>query len=364
MKRTWIVLLLLALAGVGAQAQPSYHEVADVPTDLGLGTYPPAHVVRNSAGVHSPELVFPQDITPDALFQTAGGDWLLSPSATTDLGGTDYDPRDVVSFDGLTYSSYPPYGGAVGQIPAGSNVDAVLLDPGSGHVVVSFDVPTTISGTTYDPGDLVLYTGIFEPVPFFDASAAGIPPEVNVTAADIREPRLVLSVDVPFGSPPILPGQLLGWDGSILTTFDPQPAWPSNRSSHVEGLSFLPDPGGIGDSLRVSRLGAGQLRLQWASSSCAGGRNFGIYEGTLGVWYSHGKIDCEDAAPGNEEDIPLPGGSTYYLVVPHNDHLNANYAGSDEGDYGESRAGVLTAPRPPAPPVDACVANHLLGCSP
>jgi len=363
MRKTWIVLLLSALAVAAAYAQPAYHEVPDVPTDLGLGTYGPWQVLRNDLGTYSVDLQLP--FTPlDAVFQTGDGEWLLSLSVTADLGGTDFDPPDVVVLDGMTYSPYPPYTGAAVQIPPGSNVDALLLDPATGFVVVSFDVPTTISGTTYDPGDLVMYTSIFEPVPFFDASAAGIPPEINVTAADIRGPRLVLSLDVPFGSPAFLPGQLVAWDGSILTTFDPQPAWPANRSSHLVGLSFLPDPGSIGDSLRVGRLGAGMLRLNWNTSNCAGGNSFGIYEGVLGVWYSHGKIDCQTTVPVNQEDIPLPGGNTYYLVVPHNDDLGINYAESDEGDYGESRIGAVIAPRPPAPPVDACVANHVLGCSP
>ena len=84
-----------------------------------------------------------------------------------------WDPRGVFLWDGAAaFAPCAPHGGVVGLIPAGSNLNAVFLDPGDA-LVVSFYVPTTIGVITYDPADLIRHNGVFfDAIPYFDASAA------------------------------------------------------------------------------------------------------------------------------------------------------------------------------------------------
>jgi hypothetical protein len=244
-------------------------------------------------------------------------------------------------------------------------VDAAFVDPGSGLTAVSFDVPTTIFGITYDPADLVLYIGGGF-VPLFDASVAGIPPTANLISADTRGGLTVFSLDVPttVAGTTYLPGELIAWNGVLLASFDPQPGWPVFRSSQVNGLSFQPDPGVVPPTIMVASIGAGLLRISWSASACAGGGDYGVYQGTIASLpvYDHTSIDCIDGGVPLQEDVPLPAASVYFLLVPHNDVNNNNALFNDEGSYGtDNIAGVMTQ-RPVG--IATCTANQVLSCSP
>jgi hypothetical protein len=253
----------------------------------------------------------------------------------------------------------------VSLIPAGSNVDAAFLDPVSALVAVSFDAPTTIAGTTYDPADLVLYIGGGF-VALFDASAAGIPPTANLISADTRGGLTVFSLDVPTTVAGITyrPGELIAWDGVSLASFDGQPGWPVLRSSRVNGLSFQPDPGVVPPTLMVAKTGAGMLRISWAGSTCAGGSDYGVFQGTIASLpvYDHTSIDCDDGGIPFQEDFAIPAGNVYFLVAPHNDVNNNNMAFNDEGSYGVDNIAGVMSQRPVG--VNTCAANQVLGCSP
>lgn len=364
--RTLVLLALTgALAGVPAWSQATYYESVDVPTDLPFGagtTYVPWRVVKNAAGAYSTTGGIAPPSIIDALFRSGGGRWLISLESAAELGGVTFEPGDVLQWDGGAVF-VPFFDASTAGVPDGTNVDAVFLEPAGGDLVVSFDVPVRFGANLYQPGDLVRYAGgAFNP--FFDATVAGIPDTANLTAADVRGGRLVLALDVPTTTTAgvlVLPGELYAWDGVILAPFDPQPGWPASRSSTVTSLSFLPDPGVVGPTLTVERLGA-QLHLAWTNSTCSGGQDYGIYEGQIGSYYSHTGIVCTDGGVPLQEDIPLPAGNTYYLVVPHNDPGLLNPAFSDEGSYGLDYVGGAMNERPLS--AGACVANQVLGCSP
>ncbi len=343
MKRLTILGAILLLGG-GLQAA-SYYTCPDVPTDLAASTHTPWQIIRSDAAIYTLAQPLPPNTPLDAMHHMCNGEWLVSVDVPTDLGGTTYQPDDVVRFDGGVV--YTPFfcGGLVG-VPPGSVLDAFFLDGGDGaDLIVSFDVPTDltgIGGTRLDPADLVRFvrTGascgnwVVGPL-YFDASAASppVPLEVDVIGADRTGTQLVLVYDVPATlGPTFLPGQLVAWDGSAFTSFWLDPAWP--LSSVANGVSFLPDPGTVPD-LRVnpSALTPGDLSISWAPSTSAGVEDYGIYEGTIGSWYSHTAIDCSDALGDRQEDVTPGTGNRYYLVVP----LNAN----DEGGYGtDSNAAI------------------------
>ncbi len=369
MKRFMIFLALLGVTGLGPRAQ-DYFEVPDVPTDLPAGgtTFLPWDIVDNSAGVYAVAAPLPPNTPVDAVHLLPTGDWLLSVEVPTDLGGTTWDPRDVFLWDGaVLYAAYPPYAGAVGLIPPGSDVDAAFLDP-SGAVVVSFDVPTTVGATTYDPADLIRYNGVaFDAVPYFDASAAGIPTTTNLTAAGLRGLLTILSLDVPttVGIATFLPGEVLSWNGGALGVFDPQPGWPVERSSRVNALTFDATPFGTnpGADLRltVERLGAAMLRLTWTASDCGGGIDTGIYQGSIASLhlpipvYDHTMIDCTDSFPFLQANIPLPAGDAYFVLSAHND------PSGEEGSYGLDNPSVGPAVERPVG-LATCVPVQALSC--
>lgn len=74
----------------------------------------------------------------------------------------------------------------------------------------------------------------------------------------------------------------------------------------------------------------GNLVLAWTGSCSPGAVDYGIYEGTLGLWpsYSHTAMDCTDGGDPLTEEVQPGAGDTYYLVVP----LTADV----EGSYGLS----------------------------
>ncbi|ANM31447.1 hypothetical protein ABI59_20530 [Acidobacteria bacterium Mor1] len=93
-------------------------------------------------------------------------------------------------------------------------------------------------------------------------------------------------------------------------------------------------PGSIPSvSLTVDKAAvAGNLTLSWGASCGADARDYGIYEGQLGNWYSHQSITCTDSgADLTEEIVPLIG-DRYFLVVPLGD--------TDEGGYGTDSGGA------------------------
>lgn len=328
-----LTFLLVLLAVQPVAAQPVSFDLApDVPSDLSGTTFLPSEVVRfdAAAGTHALAVALAGEPALDALFRMDGGDWLFSVESAADLGGTTFDGTDVVRFDGALFTTF--LDGAAAGIPAGANVDALFLDGGDGgDLVLSFDVPTTLGGTNYGPADLVRHAGgVFSP--FLDAAAAGIPPGSNVTGADRRGGLIVLAFDIPtdLGGTTYLPGELVGWDGFAFATVHSDPAWP--ESSLVNGFAFPPDPGAV-TSLTVDSGAGGDVVLSWSASCSSGATDYAIYEGAIGSWYSHTQVDCSDDGGDRTESLIPGAGNRYFLVVPHN-------APNDEGSYGIDSAGA------------------------
>lgn len=356
MKTMPLIMAILALAVLPASAV-SLYVVPDVPTDLGGTMYLPSQILRYNTPVYSLALDLPAGTPINGLHRLVGGDWLISVSAPTDLGGTTYLPNDVVRTNGGLFSSF--FCGNLVGVPIASNVDAVVLDV-AGNLALSFDVPTTIGASTFESSDLVRFNhtgagcgswsvgGIV-----FDASAAtpAVPISSNVTAADARPGRTILSWDVPttLGGSTILPGDLETWNGAAFGPFETMAGWPV--SSYVNAISFLIAPGTVPVTMQVQRIAinGSLLRIAWSPGCSAGDEDYGIYEGALGSWYSHARVDCSDEFHDFTEDIGTTSGNRYYLVVSNNPNDEGSY-GSDSGG-GQRPAGAL-----------ACVATQAIAC--
>ena len=92
----------------------------------------------------------------------------------------------------------------------------------------------------------------------------------------------------------------------------------------------MADPGRVPGTISVdkSALTPGDLTVSWAQSCSAGADDYGIYEGEIGVWYSHTTLDCMDGGPLLEEQVTPAVGDQYYLGVAHSEWRG-------EGSYGK-----------------------------
>ncbi len=392
MKRLALLVAVLVACEPAGAASPVFVS-PDVPTTetASATTILPGQISRYDGTVPSYTLSFtvPGDPAVDAIHRMdAPGDWLFSVEAPSDLAGAlpaAAEPRDVIRFDSsaAAYGLFFCGGSVTPPVPADSNVDALYLEGGdTGNLVVSFDVPTTIGAATFDPADLVRYkpTGggtcadwaLSASNPAFDASASGtgVPTSSNVIGADEGPGILILAFDVPtdLGPPGLttfLPGQLVAWNGAAFTLFAPLAGWPV--SSLVDGVSCLANPGRVPTTITVDKtVSPGQLdttpiTLGWAASCADGGEDYGIYEGTLGTWYSHTSAaidDCNDAGGDLVETVTPSAGNRYYLVVPHNPNGEGSYgtcspaAACGAGNERPAGAVVCAAPQvlTPCPP--------------
>ncbi|MEM9593383.1 MAG: hypothetical protein AAGD06_03940 [Acidobacteriota bacterium] len=178
-------------------------------------------------------------------------DTFFSVDTTVDLGGLSAGPGDVVRIDPGGVVSLEIDGAALG-LAAGAGIDALTStgDP-SLPLAVSFDTTVelpAVGATTLvaDDEDLVKTNGtLFEA--FFDGSAAGLDPAVDLDGAhlDTAEGELRLSLDISgqVGGVTFNDEDLLGWNLS-------SGAWRLVRNGSA---TSTPDPGADLDaySLRV-----------------------------------------------------------------------------------------------------------------
>jgi hypothetical protein len=374
MKRLLLLLVVVSVAGIPAWAQRTLYFSPEVPTDDPGGsgtTFLPWDVIGYKSPDYTPYTVLslPLNTALDALHKLdKPGHWLLSVGSPTELppsGGSFFLPEDVFVFDGSNYAMV--FDGSAGGVPVGSNVDAVFLDTDDfGDLIVSFNVPTdlpTPSGIrTFAPADLARFAGGFFSH-YFDASSAGsgIAPSDNVAGADESGGDPVLAMDIPSdllpstGPPTYLPGNLADWDGSSFNLFDTLVGWPV--SSETAAFSCQANPGRVyhrvaypfpitlGKSISVP----GGMVINWFMSCSSGAEDYGIYEGTLGSWSSHKRVNCAGGSDLTETIIPQAADS-YYLVVPHNV--------AEEGAYGADSA-AAERPQPPNP-ADRCAVTRVV----
>lgn len=363
------LLLLLVVLGAGslAHALSPIYITPDVPTVIPAGpTLLPWTIYRYSTPgpVYAPVLVVLGNPFIDGIHKMdAFGDWLISvdaPSNLTGLLAPPAQPRDVIRYDGALYSFFfcPSQDPAL-NIPPGVNLDALYLEGGDqGSLVVSFDVPIQLppGGPFYGPADLVRFDRITGGVGCGSAAwllsganpvFGGIPPNgINLIGADGALGLTIFSLDVPAiltpttdPTPPFFTrDELVSWDGVTYARFEPLIGWP--QGSEVDGLSCLANPGTVPVTITLDKatpVGCDlcNIIINWSPSCSEGGEDYGIYQGTIGTWYSHSSIVCTDTGANLTETLTPGAGNRYYLVVAHN--------AKAEGSYGNCSAGFCGA---------------------
>ncbi len=141
--------------------------------------------------------------------------------------------------------------------------------------------------------------------------------------------------------------------------------WKGWQETMLRTASAAMNQGRIPTTMVMSKTTLPQLDtspviLDW-SASCTDAEDYGIYEGTLGAWYSHTQNDCSDGGTVLIEQVTPLAGSRYFLVVPHGTSAEGGYgtctlvpaaiaAGCDAGT-GERPVGA-----------SQCASPQVLGC--
>lgn len=377
MKRSLLLAAILALAVVGGpvRGQPALYLSPDVPTTPDAGTtYLPWEVLRHdhlSAVPYTLELSLPDRPAIDGLHKMDRADnWLFSFEHRTTLAGLllpPAEPRDVVRSDAGLFSIFFDGSCVAGGVPPTSSVDAIYLEGGDdGRLVMSFDVPTTILGTTYQPSELLQWShvgpgpcGWFLNGSVIDFASVGLyfPLSTNVVAADYVAGEWILAFDIPVdlgppAQPTRPPGRIMATDGLSWSLRDDlqvegAPGWPIR--SQVNALSCQANPGAIDPALGQILLARNGTDIDFiCPGGCSSGaQGYGLYEGKLatvtGGGYDHVQVGCGFVCAGVNTHTPAAD-SSYYLMVPHNE--------KEEGSYGKRSDGTE---RPQAAlPIDRC----------
>ena len=350
--RLFTPVLALALTLLASPARAEYFVTPDTPSLLGGTIWESHEIVRNDAGTFTLERALPAGTPLDATHRMDSGHWLLSVSEPTALDGFFYDARDVVEYDGSTFSLF--FSGAAAGVPAVANVDALFLLGGdAGDLVLSFDIPVSIAGVTYEPADLVRFDGAAFSV-FFDASLASppIPLSTNVIEADERAGKLYLSLDVPttLGGTTYLPGQVVTWSGTNFAVRFTGNGWPAGSAMTGLALGDCLDGDGddFGDPGEPACSGGGSTDCDDTASVinpgapelCDGLDNdcdTQVDEGGLpdddGDGYASGCGDCDDSLASVFSAAPqICDGFNNDCLHPSWPALAATNEGDDDGD--------------------------------
>jgi hypothetical protein len=319
---------LLAVAVSCASAvQPTYELAVDVPSILGGTQVLPQQVVRHTGAGYAAVVSLPPQVAIGALHRRGDGAVLFAPTHNVVLGGVTYGSRDVVAYNGSTYSLI--FDGSVMGVPGNARIDALFLDP-DGSPVLSFDVPVKLATVWRMPSSLLRFDGAWTQV--WDGPAAGVPASVNVVGAD-RSPsgELVVTFDIPIRIAGTLfrQGQLVRWTGTAFEDAGTDPTWPP--SAQLRDFSFLPAAGDVAETLRVDKDGGSALSLSWSASCVVSDADYEVYQGSIpGGFSNHVPALCSTAG-ATSASLPAPAGDSYFLIVPRN--------GTAEGSYGKAGDG-------------------------
>lgn len=199
--RRWIVAIAasagFATAHLQAATPLSQIRISpDITVDLGTATLNDEDVgIDNLAGTVTLQSIgpIPPETDLDGYAVRTNGDQLLSFDTTVVLpGGLTAGPADVVRYNGASYVL--EFSGAAHGIPSGVRLDAVTVHGTS--LLFSFDTTFDAGALHVEKGDLVLWDGAALSA-YFNGNAAGVPPGLNLDAADYIDcnDHLLLSFD-------------------------------------------------------------------------------------------------------------------------------------------------------------------------
>jgi hypothetical protein len=110
------------------------------------------------------------------------GEVLFALDVGVTLGGTYFDPADVIRYSGGGFSK--AFDAATAGVPNGAHCDGVARLDANGALLLSFDRTFTANGFTVRPADVMKVSGGAFVGKKLDAQALGLPASLNIVAID------------------------------------------------------------------------------------------------------------------------------------------------------------------------------------
>ncbi len=182
-------------------------------------------------------------------YHRVGAEDLFSLDITTVLGGLTVRPSDVVRWDGSIYTL--ELDGAAEGVPVGARIDAISVDPGSGDLLLSFDIGVDLGGGLVAADeDIVAFDSGTGFSSFFDGSAFSVPENLDVDAIHAVDAggNLALSFDtsgtvgaVSFDDEDVVEYDAGGASWSLA--FDGSAEHAGWTASDLDAVHLVPEPG-------------------------------------------------------------------------------------------------------------------------
>jgi hypothetical protein len=178
----------------------------------------------------------PDGVMIDALSSTDGSDILLSLDTTITLGRATIGPEDVLRHANGVFGF--SFNGSGAGVPAGANTDAIAFLP-NGHWLLSFDTAGTVGGVSFHAGDVLEYS------PGGNAWELAFSPRAQHAGWGAANLRGLWAKPVPSGAPgrPTLV-RLIPGTSSVRASFI-QPLSSGSSAIFAYTLSCVPDGGGL-----------------------------------------------------------------------------------------------------------------------
>jgi len=186
-------------------------------------------------------------------------------------GGVTARPRDVVLWDGVSYTI--ALDGGIFGFPDGAAIDALAIDPFSFSSWLSFDTTVDLSGNVFRDADV--FDELFNKV--FDATAAGVPAGMDVDAVGMIPATndVLLSFDIggTLGGITFADEDVLRYDPDgdtwtlVVDTSATQPNW---AAADLDALTPVPEPAGTAMlATGLAALGLAARRRRHVQTRCS-----------------------------------------------------------------------------------------------
>jgi hypothetical protein len=189
--------VILMIAGVSI-SHASLFLSTDIPATIGSNSFEERDIIKYeppnfSLYLSGSTLGIPPGTNINA-FSISGSDIYFSVDIPTTLGGMDFTERDLIHYDGSTFSKM--LDGAALGIPEGAHINAATrLSDGS--IIFSLDIPASIGGISAKANDLIKYDGSSFSL-YFSGSDNGIPESANIDGVWVSPSgEILFSLDIP-----------------------------------------------------------------------------------------------------------------------------------------------------------------------
>lgn len=240
----------------------------DVATVFGAVTVPTNGIVEETIATSNMTIVsigaIPDGVSVDGYAIASNGDQLLSFDTTVTLGGTTFQPFDVVRYNGSTYSL--EFDGQAAGVPDGTNVGDIAVD-GTG-LLLTFDTTVVLSGTTFSPRDVVLYNGSTFTM-YFNGGVQNVPDGMAIDGVELlANGHLLLSFDtsgtlggVDFDDEDILEYTPNGatWE----MAYDGSARWPNWPASNLRAFAAFSGSPAAPNGVSSTAITTTRIDLSW-----------------------------------------------------------------------------------------------------